>query len=396
MQTFIYIATTQGPVRVQAITEEDPDIKSVVCLDGMAEPLAISDRYHDFVKKGTGLIHREFGYGSYRVDVDKPIDQGSSWQLGVYCAHVLHQRKELFNDLPKNGDRVLLVTGAVKSNGDVSAVERVAEKFRAAAIQLEEWNKQGCHLLCLVAEAQGGVPYTNEWNLIVQRVDSIRDISSILGSEQNSLEEVSDVEAGNIESAGRQAWLLALVVVIAVVVSFVSWQQYNSRIPSVNLPKSTALMSKENEIGMTSELNLIAGIFGETGECDHSTSQVIPLGKNNQFQPSSFQHLCSITFYPGERNIQALLAFSLDRLGVIQLAKDLSGWKVPIPLAQDNDRSYVVIAIYEGDITRISNRLNKQLLRWNLTGADVTFVEVSNWLKQLSVKAEAYQHTLKN
>ncbi len=71
MQTFIYIATTQGPVRVQAITEEDPDIKSVVCLDGMAEPLAISDRYHDFVKKGTGLIHREFGHGSYRVDVDK-------------------------------------------------------------------------------------------------------------------------------------------------------------------------------------------------------------------------------------------------------------------------------------------------------------------------------------
>ena len=54
----IFIATTNGSVGIQRITKEDPDIDSVVCLDGKAMPLPISNAYQDFVRQPTGQFAR--------------------------------------------------------------------------------------------------------------------------------------------------------------------------------------------------------------------------------------------------------------------------------------------------------------------------------------------------
>tara|TARA_A100000164_G_scaffold344136_1_gene342983 strand:- start:1 stop:219 length:219 start_codon:yes stop_codon:yes gene_type:complete len=63
----IFIATTNGSVGIQRITEEDPNIDSVVCLAGKAMPLPISNAYQDFVRQPTGVVQRDFGHGSYRI-----------------------------------------------------------------------------------------------------------------------------------------------------------------------------------------------------------------------------------------------------------------------------------------------------------------------------------------
>jgi len=56
MSITVYILTTQGPVRIQRITEEQTGIQSVICLDGRAQALPISSRYDAFVRNPTGVI----------------------------------------------------------------------------------------------------------------------------------------------------------------------------------------------------------------------------------------------------------------------------------------------------------------------------------------------------
>jgi len=90
----VLIATTNGPVEVQLLTEEDPVIgRCVACIGGTTETADIAAAYHAFVVRPTGVIEARFGHPCYRLDVSGRIDAGSSWQLGVFVAHALRQGK---------------------------------------------------------------------------------------------------------------------------------------------------------------------------------------------------------------------------------------------------------------------------------------------------------------
>ena len=124
----IFIATTNGPVGIQRITEEDPDIDSVVCLAGKAMPLPISNAYQDFVRQPTGVIQREFGHGSYRVDLSATIEDGYSWQLGLYLGHAAATANRLTGNAPANAIHIF-ATGEVNVDLEVLAVDHVAVKL---------------------------------------------------------------------------------------------------------------------------------------------------------------------------------------------------------------------------------------------------------------------------
>lgn len=110
----VLIATTAGPVEVLRLTEEDAAIgRSVVCIDGTTEIASISRDYQAFVASPTGIIERLYGHSCYRLDVSKPIDNGSSWQLGAFAAHALHAADRLAQE-GEPCDTVLLVSGAVR------------------------------------------------------------------------------------------------------------------------------------------------------------------------------------------------------------------------------------------------------------------------------------------
>ncbi|MEX0695039.1 MAG: hypothetical protein WD075_11385 [Rhodospirillales bacterium] len=83
----IHILTTDGPVAIQRISEEDPAVSSVICLDGRAQALPISPAYDAFVRSPVGVIERMTGHGAYRMDVARRIDDGRSWQLAAFIAH---------------------------------------------------------------------------------------------------------------------------------------------------------------------------------------------------------------------------------------------------------------------------------------------------------------------
>lgn len=156
MRIFVYIATTQGPVLVRKITQEDDDVQSVVCLNHTADRLPITNRYHDFVKKGTGLIHRDFGHGAFRVDLSDRVTAGDSWQLGLYLAHAMSARGTLVElsssdqALPLPEDLVVWATGAVTADREVSRVEEVPAKWEHSQQLFERCARTGVPVLALV------------------------------------------------------------------------------------------------------------------------------------------------------------------------------------------------------------------------------------------------------
>ena len=127
----VFIATTEGPVAVQKITPEEPDVPSVACRDGTTEVLAISRDYTRFVNRGTGLVAALTGHGAYRLDLDRPVDGGRSWQLPVLLAHLLEAEGRLAGPT-EPADLILLATGEVDRDQRVRAVGRVREKLAAA------------------------------------------------------------------------------------------------------------------------------------------------------------------------------------------------------------------------------------------------------------------------
>lgn len=131
MKFHVFIATTQGIVAVQdVIPLNDPEIQSLISINGTATLANISANYHHFVKKGSGIIHQDFSCCSYRINISERIDQGNSWQLGVYLAHVLADKGLLTSGEVNENDQVIIATGEVNTtNKQVQCVQHIQEKY---------------------------------------------------------------------------------------------------------------------------------------------------------------------------------------------------------------------------------------------------------------------------
>nr|MDJ0981576.1 hypothetical protein [Kiloniellales bacterium] len=127
----VFIATTEGPAEVQRITAEDPNVRSVICLDCKAVSLPISPGYDAFVRSPTGLLEAAFGHSSYRLDVAQPISSGLSWQLGVLVAHALFAAGRLA-EKNQAAERAIWLTGEVDRDREVLAISHLDEKLRSS------------------------------------------------------------------------------------------------------------------------------------------------------------------------------------------------------------------------------------------------------------------------
>lgn len=141
----VFIATTRGPARITGLIPEDPDLHSVMCRDGTSEALPISRRYDAFVRRPTGLIQAMTGHTAYRMDVSDPIDDGDSFQLGVYLAHALFKADRLaLGDTP--AAEAVWVTGAVKSDLSVLPVAHIPAKIESSKALFDAFSETGRHL----------------------------------------------------------------------------------------------------------------------------------------------------------------------------------------------------------------------------------------------------------
>lgn len=210
MKTHVFVGTTEAPVAIQRITEEDRGVQSVICLNGTVQALAVSAGYHDFVRRGTGVVARDFGHDAYRIDVDGRIDQGSSWQLPVYLAHALHQKGMLGDGLPVAGDRVLWATGEVDVDLGVRSVAGVAEKLARSLDTIKTWRAQGIEVQVLLPTANLG-----EGSAQIESLAGVSGISRMLDVPLSG--EIPKASAGSIVSNRRWRWMLAGVVMALLV-----------------------------------------------------------------------------------------------------------------------------------------------------------------------------------
>ena len=148
----IYIATTKGPVEIQRLAKEDPEVRSVVCLNGTCEALPISPGYDAFVRKPTGIIERLFGHPVYRMDVSHRIGEGRSWQLGALAAHALKAEGKLASK-DEQTDHILWITGEVDHELKVHPVEHVPDKLQQSAVLFEQAISQQQPLTLIVPAA---------------------------------------------------------------------------------------------------------------------------------------------------------------------------------------------------------------------------------------------------
>ena len=82
MKYHIFIATTKGCIAIQDIIAlDDPEIQSLITVNGTATLANISSYYHHFVKKGSGIIQNDFGACSYRANIEHGIDPVSYTHL---------------------------------------------------------------------------------------------------------------------------------------------------------------------------------------------------------------------------------------------------------------------------------------------------------------------------
>ena len=134
----VLIATTEGPVEVQSLIEEDPELgRSVVCIDGTTRTAGIDRDYQAFVSRGTGLIERLYEHGAFRLDVSRRVDAGGSWQLAVLIAHALHASGKLAT-ANQAAQIVVWATGQVSPvNLSVCAVGHVTQKVNSSLDRLK-------------------------------------------------------------------------------------------------------------------------------------------------------------------------------------------------------------------------------------------------------------------
>ena len=205
MSITVYILTTQGPVRIQRITEEPSGIQSVVCLDGRAQALPISSRYDAFVRNPTGVIERATGHGAYRIDVDQIIDDGDSWQLGIFIAHML-------NGMDWAEDLHIFATGEVDRDLNIRPVGYVDEKLDRARNLFHELQDKGVNLHIFVPVGKYDKPDGNlDYSFVpVKHVDQIFDHLKLPHPKPSAPAEKTATASSSHNSGTRRLWFAGL------------------------------------------------------------------------------------------------------------------------------------------------------------------------------------------
>ena len=131
----VFIATTGGPIQIERLTPERAP-QSMICISRSSNILPISGEYDDFVRRGSGIIEREFGpfeYESFRADISGSVGTGQSWQLPFFIAHAIDADlgSELVEDVDA-ADYVVWATGRVDYDLNILDVDHIAEKIKGS------------------------------------------------------------------------------------------------------------------------------------------------------------------------------------------------------------------------------------------------------------------------
>ena len=380
MTTHVAIATTQGPVFIQEITQEEPGVSPIVCLNGTSKQLAISTAYADFVKKGSGLIERDFGSASWRIDLSGAIDAGESWQLGVYMAHLLHQGNRLGNGEISDGDEVMLVTGAVKYSGEVTPANQIPEKMLAASAQTEVWQSQGASITLLMHPENLAAAVS----------------PSIVIYEQKAISHIHELTGGKIISRSRSYAMPAILLIALIVIA--GFLVLIPELDKEELPDEP--QKKEPRTSRVTAAKLETLIAAEPFLCQTNKMRKVvqTSGPMGYFKTTEMAELCGINLLAITSDKKHASLYALDSGAMMTLLPATgfpqAGWQIPLPVNNDNPRSYVIIVTSEKLLSKDQAQLNSNLDRLRPFGTN-PIEEVLSILNNMNLDADVFGHTLR-
>ena len=380
MTTHVAIATTQGPVFIQGITQEEPGVSPIVCLNGTSKQLAISTAYAGFVKKGSGLIERDFGSASWRMDLSGAIDAGESWQLGVYMAHLLHQGNRLGNGEISDGDEVMLVTGAVKYSGEVTPANQIPEKMLAASAQTEAWQSQGASITLLMHPENLAAAVS----------------PSIVIYEQKAISHIHELTGGKIISRSRSYAMPAILLIALIVIA--GFLVLIPELDKEELPDEP--QKKEPRTSRVTAAILETLIAAEPFLCQTNKMRKVvqTSGPMGYFKTTGLAELCGINLLAITSDKKHASLYALDSGAMMTLlpatGSPQAGWQIPLPVNNDNPRSYVIIVTSEKLLSKDQAQLNSNLDRLRPFGKN-PIEEVLSILNNMNLDADVFGHTLR-
>ena len=375
MTTHVAIATTKGPAFVQGLTEEDPGVSPTVCLNGSSKQLAITNAYAEFVRKGSGLIERDFGIASWRVDLSEPVDSGDSWQLGLYTAHSLYANGRLGDGQVQSGDEILLTTGAVLHAGDVRPVEHIIQKMQSARDSVSQWQAAGAKVSLLM------------------HPDNLEAALASLAAvnEQHAISHIQELQTPSLSSTQKK-WrsnnILITAFVVITMVSLYAANHWRSAPAGSVLNPNHQTMKGDDSLGFDhadSELiasapnegvseqptiadsiadkkllepktDLLPGTayltISESAEpflcfTKEMTTRVEAANSSGHFPPTSLRNLCSLFLHQGVEEYRYASLFALDSGAMRELAsshqQSAAGWEIPLPGNTNSDRPYALV-----------------------------------------------------
>lgn len=385
MNVRIYIATTEGPVEVQRITQEDPDVRSVVCVNGTAKALPISRDYDAFVKEPTGVVQRSFGHGAYRMDVSAPISAGNSWQLGAFIAHAFHAEDRLAGPDDKV-DNAIWLTGELDRDLNVRAVDHIKDKLTASRALFTKMREDDVRLFCFIPGGAGLVPedefleeLTIDGDLL--RLESIVDIHRIVrrfdlndpypAEDEDDSDDDDDLDENGVIDLYKQqdadaapikdhSLLKALVLAGAIIAMLVGlYLQFEDNI--------RALRANGLQLGI-SELRA----HPDSG-CN--APEKLPLVRDgNSFPSSALEGLCALEITLNNRATPTYMwAFAqriedghfllADRESLVEpkRQKGLIGWRIVLPKRLNKSIDYRLVAL-ASDVP-LGDAVNRMLRR---------------------------------
>lgn len=385
MKTHLFIATTQGLVAIQHITPiDDEDISSVVSVNGTSTTANISGSYHNFVKKGVGIIQQMFGACSYRVDISARIDQGNSWQVAMYLAHLAHSNGLLGNGEVCQGDTVICATGEVNTtNQQILAVTEVALKFKLAQAQLEQWTQLGAKVQFLLPLANQSDVEQNHYMLAVSNLEQAALVLPNRSKSQ-SLQSEKSKKLVSINSRYK----IAISAFLLVLVLFFGLREFDSSKNSTLQPEAK---KEHNSKQVPIEKTHLVALIKQGQTCAQTTCQNMVL-TNQTFTELALNQLCELYLQTSTSQVQILLV-AQDAYTVLPLSQSLKGWQIPLPKNRISDRSYFLVTLTQSLSEEKIEQL--RLYREAMSKPDrLTESALDDWLEKQEVEFMIYTHKL--
>jgi hypothetical protein len=382
MPTHVYIATTDGLVNIQNITNEPAALRSVICYQGQAKELPISNAYNQFVDPSTGLISKLYGSGAYCIDVDGWIESGSSWQLPVLIAHYCESQNQFASGEVQQGDTVIVATGKVNSRSqaiEAVDIDGIPLKLAALATHLPAWQKAGAKVQLIVPSAhshqvtpsalqQAGINENLSEPLSVQTYTSFTDVAATLTADKIlPKKQGGPITKPTYQAVPKKSRTLsaALGVVVIAVVALLVWNNTcqfglgklcdNSRGPSqefINSQKSTSITkpSKKTPPPMPTpapvtkgavQAQLIINTAANGSNCNGVTSSTVNTYVGKSVMASTpMSNLCSIALTvpnPENWDVYARVASTYQTIPLIYAQGQ---WQLTLPKDKQSAKTY--------------------------------------------------------